>query len=133
MIPHINEMLKRVQHDRERFPWFVIPNQVLNWIQDLSISGSRFLVFRVLKPRPYMLNYPKILVVEKRERELPRPCHPMTSHRPTPLPPHSLNWMINRMLLNQTTHIRPSTESDIASAPVWTHLKAQYLCEEVRS
>jgi hypothetical protein len=80
-----------------------------------------------------MLNYPKILVVEKRERELPRPCHPMTSHRPTPLPPHSLNWMINRMLLNPTTHIRPSTESDIASAPVWTHLKAQYLCEEVRS
>jgi hypothetical protein len=52
MIQHINEMLKRVQHDSEKFSWFVIPNQVLNWIQDLSISGSRSLVFRVLKLRP---------------------------------------------------------------------------------
>jgi hypothetical protein len=86
-----------------------------------------------LRLRPYMLNCPKILVVEKREREFRRPCHPMTSHRPTPLPPHSLNWMINRMLWSLTAHIRPSTGSDNASAPVWTHPKAQYLREEVRS
>jgi hypothetical protein len=79
-----------------------------------------------------MLNYPKILVVEKREREFPRPCHPMTSHRLTPLPPHSLNWMINRMLWSLTTHIRPSTGSDNASTPVWTKLEAQQMSEEVR-
>jgi hypothetical protein len=35
----LNEMLKRVQHDKEKC---VIPNQVLNLIQDLSISESRF-------------------------------------------------------------------------------------------
>jgi hypothetical protein len=39
----------------------------------------------------------KILVVELRKREFLRPCHLMTPHRHTPLPPHSLNWMINRM------------------------------------
>ena len=35
-------------------PFFVIPNQVLKQVQDLRISGSRFLVLRiwVLKPRP---------------------------------------------------------------------------------
>ena len=39
--------------------FFVIPNQVLKQVQDLRISGSRFLVLRiwVLEPRPYMLNY----------------------------------------------------------------------------
>ena len=35
-------------------PFFVIPNQVLKQVQDLRISGSRFLVLKiwVLKPRP---------------------------------------------------------------------------------
>jgi hypothetical protein len=33
----LNEMLKRVQHDKKKY---VIPNQVLNLIQDLSISIS---------------------------------------------------------------------------------------------
>ena len=94
-----------------------------------AIGKSRLSV----KPLPYMPNYPKILVVEKREREFPRPCHPMTSHRPTPLLPHSLDWMINRMLRSLTTHIRRSTGSDNASTPVWTHLKTHYLCEKVRS
>jgi hypothetical protein len=45
----------RVQHDnRVWLSLFVIPNQVLKQVQDLSISGSRFLVLRiwVLKPRP---------------------------------------------------------------------------------
>ena len=38
-----NQMLKRVQHDKSVwFSVFVIPNQVLNLIQDLTISGSRF-------------------------------------------------------------------------------------------
>jgi hypothetical protein len=75
----------------------------------------------------------KILVVELRKREFLRPCHLMTSHRHTPLPPHSLNWMINRMLWTLTTHIRPSTGSDNVSTPVWKNLKAQRLREEVRS
>ena len=86
------------------------------------------------KPRPYMLYCTNILVVEKGERELPRPCHTMTSHRLTPLPPYSLlNWMINRMLLILTTHIRPSTGSDHSSTPVWNNLRAQRLCKEVKS
>ena len=38
----VNQMLKRVQHDNwVWFPFSVIPNQVLNLIQDLTISGSR--------------------------------------------------------------------------------------------
>ncbi len=38
-------MLKQVQHDNMVLALvFVIPNQVLNLIQDLSISGSRFWV-----------------------------------------------------------------------------------------
>ena len=48
----LNQMLKRVQHDnRVRVSFFCHPELV---------SGSRFLVLRiwVLKPRPYMLNYP---------------------------------------------------------------------------
>jgi len=41
----LNQMLKRVQHDnRGWLSFFVIPNQVLNLIQDLSISGSGFWV-----------------------------------------------------------------------------------------
>ena len=52
---NLNQMLQRVQHDnRVRVSFFVIPNQVLKQVQDLRISGSRFLVLRiwVLKPRP---------------------------------------------------------------------------------
>ena len=57
---HCQVALKRVQHDnRVRVSFFCHPELV---------SGSRFLVLRiwVLKPRPYMLNYPKILLVEER-------------------------------------------------------------------
>ena len=42
---NLSEMLKQVQHDN--WVWlssFVIPNHVLNQVQDLSISGSRFWV-----------------------------------------------------------------------------------------
>jgi hypothetical protein len=54
---NLNQMLKRVQHDKRVWASpFVIPNQVLNLIQDLTISGSQFLLSRIwfLKPRPYM-------------------------------------------------------------------------------
>ncbi len=50
-------MLKRVQHENRVWICFsVIPNRVLNLLQDLAISGSLFLALRiwVLKPRPYM-------------------------------------------------------------------------------
>jgi len=81
----------------------------------------------------YMLCFIEILVVEPRKRESLCSCHPMTLHRLTPLPSPFLNWMINRMLLIPITHIRPSTESDHASTPVWANIKPQLLYEEVRS
>jgi hypothetical protein len=40
---NLNRMLNRVQHDNRVWPsFFVIPNHVLNQVQDLSISGSQF-------------------------------------------------------------------------------------------
>jgi len=105
-----------------------------NGLPKWSQSRPYNYIFISRKPRPYMLYCTNILVVEKGERELPRPCHTMTSHRLTPLPPYSLlNWMINRMLLILTTHIRPSTGSDHSSTPVWNNLRAQRLCKEVKS
>jgi len=79
------------------------------------------------KTRPYMiiscmLCNLYILGVGRREREPTRPCHTMTSRRHAPLPGHSLDCMIDRMLSIPKTHIRPSTGSDAASTSVWTHL-----------
>jgi hypothetical protein len=46
-------MLKRVQHENmDLVLVLVIPNQVLNLIQDLSNSGSRALKIWVSLPRP---------------------------------------------------------------------------------
>jgi len=42
MAQHIYEMLNQVQYKTEGFLCFVIPNQVLNLLQDLTISGSQF-------------------------------------------------------------------------------------------